>query len=118
MSDQKEIERLKKLRERQLSARDPGVYERKVQGQIARKAHKVRSKQNFWKDSAKEAPKALWGFLIGAGLGLIILLILGVMLPPLTAGLFGILAMLLLGILGALLGASFDWRDELKRTLK
>ncbi|MBI3158936.1 MAG: hypothetical protein HYZ26_04985 [Chloroflexi bacterium] len=118
MSDQREIERLKKLRDRQIGARDPSVHERKVQGQIARKAQKARSKENFWKDSAKDIPKVLWGGLIGAVLGLIVLLILGLFLPAATAGLFGILAMLLLGVIGAAFGSAFDVRDRIRNSLK
>lgn len=118
MSDQNEVERLKKLRDRQLSARDPNVYERKVQGQIARKAGDVRRKQNFWKDSAKGLPKAFWGGVTGAVLGLIVLLVLGVFLPANQAGLFGILAMIILIILGVAFGGSFDWRDKVRDSLK
>ncbi|TAK12209.1 MAG: hypothetical protein EPO32_09670 [Anaerolineae bacterium] len=118
MSDQKEVERLKKLRDRQLSARDPNVYERKVQGQIARKAGDVRRKQNFWKDSARGLPKAFWGGVVGAGLGLIVLLVLGAFLPAGRAGLFGILAMIILIMLGVVFGASFDWRDNIRDSLK
>ncbi len=118
MSDKNEVERLKRLREKQLSARDPNAYERKVQGEIARKANTARKKQNFWKDSAKGLSRTLWGAAIGAVLGLIVLLVLGILMPGDLGGMLGIVAILILAVIGALIGGSFEWREEMRRTIK
>lgn len=118
MSEKEEIERLKRLQERQLRARDPIAYERKVQGQIASKARKVRNKENFWKDSAHGLSRTLWGAAIGVILGLIVLLLLGILLPGDLGGLFGILAIIALAVVGALIGGAFEWREEMRRTMK
>ena len=75
MSQQDELERLKKLRDSQIRTRDPTTKEKKMQGQIATKYRRTRSKENFFKDSWKGLDNIWKGLIYGAILGVVTMVI-------------------------------------------
>lgn len=73
MSDRDEIERIRRIRERQLAARDPTAAERRAQKQLAsRYAHK----KITLLDVVQNIPAKWWGMIIGGLLGFILALVL------------------------------------------
>ncbi len=75
MSEQEELERLRRLREQQLGARDPEVKQRAYASRMAK-----RYKPNYFSDILKDPPyKVRWalggvviGFLLGLFIGFIV----------------------------------------------
>ena len=111
--EQKEIERLKRLREKQLTARDPHKETRKQMKQFSLK-QKNRSKfalENLLRDIDHKWQGLIYGFLAG---GLLAVLI-GFLVPTTTGAWIALGALLVLPAFGFIFGASLDWRDDLKR---
>ncbi len=117
-SGNSEQERLKKLRDRQLQARDPQKQERKSQQTASRKYRKVKQKESFIRDSAKTVSQTWRGLIIGGVLGFLVFILLPIFVEADWANSISILAIPVLMILGLLFGASFEWRDQMKRDLK
>lgn len=112
-----EQERLKRLRDRQLAARDPQAKQKKLYRGIAnrhRKAAKPFSFRQMW----SEIPHMWRGALYGLTLGVLILILVpefwdSVWAAPCAAG-----AIPFLGILGLLLGRALDARDSLRELMR
>ena len=117
-SGNREQERLKKLRDRQLQARDPQKKERKSQQTASSKYRKVKQKESFIKDSARTVSQTWRGLIIGGVLGFLIFILLPIFVDADWANSVGIAAIPVLMILGLLFGASFEWRDQINRDLK
>lgn len=113
-----EQERLKKLRDRQIRARDPLVKERKVSRQVADQQRRKRKNERFIRDSVGAVSHKVKGAYIGALLGLVIMLLLPMVMENRMANILGILAIPFLIALGLLIGASFDWRDDIRDHIK
>jgi len=113
MSGPGDQERLRRLRDRQLSARDPQTTQRAMHGQIARRQR--RSVERFsvgriW----SEIPHIWKGAFYGLAVGAIAVAIVPTMWAspwaiPCSAG-----AAVMLIILGVLIGRAQDTRDSLK----
>jgi len=73
MSDREEIERIRRIRERQLAARDPTSAERRLHQEIA--ARRKPKKITFW-DVMQNIPAKWWGMILGGIVGFILALIL------------------------------------------
>jgi hypothetical protein len=113
-----EQERLAKLRDQQIRARDPHARERKIQQKITSRRRKKIRKQSFVRDAAKDVGKKWKGLLIGALLGLLVMILLPIILDDEWTELVGFAAVPVLAILGFIFGASLDWRDNLKNLIK
>lgn len=116
MSDQ-EQERLKRLRDRQISARDPLVKERKFQRDIAVKTKRMRKPFSFakaWSDIPHIFKVPFYGLL----LGIVVIFVLPMLWDSPYAILAGAGATLLFIIFGMVLGNSLDLRDNIRDNLK
>lgn len=114
MKDEKEIQRLRTLRDRQLNARDPLAKDRKLQRQVSEKNIRRSKNQIIFKDIWKDIPHKWKGAVYGFGLGILILFFIQLLFSDkinILVALFLILAPI---ILGYLFGSSFDWRDDLR----
>ena len=118
MSDQNELERLKKLRQSQLDARNPLTKEEKMQRQIAAKYKHTRSGQSFFRDSWKGLDKIWKGLIYGGFIGVVIMVILPFFVPGRTGIVLGLAAIPLMMAVGALFGGSLDWRDSMRDYMK
>lgn len=115
--NEQELERLKRLRERQLADRDPHIKQRQFQrisAQRERRYRKPYSLGKMWQD----IPHAWKGFFYGAVLGTTVLLVLPLFWVsawaiPCSAG-----AIVLFSIFGVLLGRAIDSRENIKDLMR
>lgn len=110
-SNKDEMERLKRLRDRQLELRDPKAKDRAVQHQIAAR----HTKDKITVDSViRDIPGAWIGMFLGGIVGLIIAVAVNVLLDFDASWMeYVVYLIVLVGvILGRGLGAAMDWRDE------
>ena len=112
MPDPKEAERLRRLREQQLRARDPHTKQRKTQRTITRK-YRAR-KQVTFKEMLGDIPHKWRGLFIGFVLGLIIWIVLSSLFQELWADLAGLLVTAFFCVMGIFIGSGFDTRDKLR----
>ncbi|MEW6404370.1 MAG: hypothetical protein AB1649_21430 [Chloroflexota bacterium] len=114
-----EQEKLKRLRERQLTDRDPLVKQRQFQRQGAVKERRSRARSRF---SLSEAwsilPHAVKAPIYGLLLGIIVVIVLPYVWHSEWALLTGAGATLIFIIFGVITGLSLDWREEIKDNLK
>ena len=109
-----EQERAKRIRDEQLRVRDPKAKERRDSARYAQKSKKQIDNQRFAKDTISSIP---YGWRLGF-YGLVIGFIIEVALPLFVEGnwvsMAGWVAVLLSTAFGVLVGASLDWRDDLR----
>jgi hypothetical protein len=104
-------ERLQRLREKQISARDPHAKERRVEAKVA--ARRRKTVKRFSIGMLTQLPhKYVWA-LFGAVLGVLVIIVLPVFWADGRAYLVGIVALLFLVALGYVFGRALDARDEL-----
>ena len=118
-----ELERLKRLREQQIRARDPMAKERRTQARVTARRRKLKKRSNSFqymlKDMLGDMPYKFWGVIIGAVVGTIISIVLALVLDDITVvAIVGLLVTLILIVVGFVLGHSFDWRAEVTDELK
>jgi hypothetical protein len=118
-----ELERLKRLRERQIQARDPKAKDRKVQARVTTRRRKLEKKnvsfQTMMRDVLGDMPYKLWGALIGVVLGTVIAIVLALFLEDIVmVTVIGLAATVVLAMVGVILGHSFDWRAEVEDEFK
>lgn len=116
MSDQ-EQERLKRLRDKQISARDPLVKQRKFQRDIAYKTKRMRKPFSFAK-AWSDLPHVFKAPFFGLLLGIIVIFVLPMLWDSPYAILVGAGATLLFMIFGLIIGNSLDLRDRIRDNLK
>jgi len=105
-------ERLQRLREKQISARDPHAKQRKVEAKVA--ARRRTTVKRFSLRMLSEIPhKYVWA-LVGAVLGVLVIIILPFFWPDPRAYLVALVALLFLVAVGYVLGRALDARDELR----
>jgi hypothetical protein len=107
-----EVERLKRLRDQQLKARDPHKKQQKLQHGISvryRKSREPFELKKVW----LEVDKKWRGLLIGGFLGFIVLVILPNFVDPPWAEVAGVAAIVFLMLIGFAIGQAADARDEL-----
>ena len=112
-----EQERLKRLRDRQLSDRDPLVKQRNFQRTSAKKERKARkpySLGKMWRD----IPHAWKGFFYGILLGTAVLIILPIFWVSPWSFPCSVAAMVVFAMLGIIFGRAFDSRDEIKNLIR
>lgn len=112
-----EQERLMKLREKQLSARDPYIKQRKRQQDLAEKERRVdrsMSLGKMWKGLSN-----LWkGFYIAFILGMLTFFAIITLWDSPSAMIVGGVIVLFFIIIGVVTGNAFDVRDEVERLTK
>ena len=105
-------ERLQRLREKQISARDPHTKHRRVEAKVA--ARRRTTVKRFSIRMLSEVPhKYVWA-LGGALLGVLVIILLPYFWPDPRAYLVALVALLFLVAVGYVLGRALDARDELR----
>jgi F0F1-type ATP synthase assembly protein I len=113
MSSQKdEIERLRRIREQQLRARDPKAKQRKSSRKVAMRRHKQR--QAFTFRDLLDVPYAVKGAIIGALIGILLWLGLPMVVTASWTDVIGLLSIPFLTIIGIIFGQAIDLREEIK----
>ncbi|MBN1936207.1 MAG: hypothetical protein JW934_16180 [Anaerolineae bacterium] len=121
MSNKDELERLRRLRERQIASRNPHKkllkHDEKVRGKFAKKSES-------WKEILAVIPTTWWGMIIGGIVGFILALVFHLVLKvkPLKLEAFWVeylwYTLILLGVaIGRMLGAALDWQDDHEKTV-
>ena len=113
-----ELERLKRLRERQLADRDPLVKQNKFQSTSAQKARRASGKKISLGEEWRTIPNLYRSPLIGFFLGVGVTIVLPMFWKSTWAFWAGVGVTVLLIVLGAMLGNALDIRDRLKDSLK
>ena len=112
-----EVERLKRIRDKQIQARDPQKKQRKLQHNISKRYRSSRetfSFKKFWIGAEHK-----WrGIIIGAFLGAIVLVALPTFVESDLAGLVSIAVFVFLMVMGYMIGQAADTRDELEDLVK
>lgn len=112
-NEDRELERLKRIRDRQLRVRDPQVKQRKIQRNIAIKRRKAVRKFSL-REILAEIPHKVKDTLIGAVIGMVISIVLPIFIEAYWIDIVGIAAIFVLAIVGFFIGQAFDTRDSLK----
>jgi len=111
MSNNDEIERLKRIRDRQIQLRDPQAKDREVQHLVASRYKKPKL---TLEGIIKDIPGKWMGMIVGGILGIIIAVTLNVVLDLkvvwMEYALYLIVA--ICAAMGRALGAATDWREE------
>jgi hypothetical protein len=113
MPTNQEQERLRRLRERQLTDRDPLVKQRKHQHISAVRARKARKSFSF-KESLSAIPHVWKGAFFGLLAGLAVIFILPMLWVSPFALIVSILATVIFMIFGVITGNALDLRDDIK----
>ncbi len=110
---EREIDRLRRLRERQLRDRDPLAKQRRQDREIARKQQRMRqafSLGRMWAD----VPRRWRGAFVGLLLGLLILLAAPSLMAAPWATCLGVGAVPFAALIGFLIGRYQDTMDEIR----
>lgn len=121
MSNRDELERLRRLRERQIAARNPHKkqlkHDQKVRGKFAKKNESL-------KDILAVISPTWWGTIIGGIVGFVLATVFHLVLriKPLKLDAFWVeylwYTLVLFGVvIGRILGAALDWQDEHEKTV-
>lgn len=117
MSPDNDTDRFRRIRDKQVAARDPMVKVRKLDRSVSQKQRRMRERfsiARMWTD----IPKTWRYALVGGLVGLVVLLVLPTFVPEPWGVLGGIGALIFLLILGLSLGNYEDSRDEVKHLVK
>ncbi len=106
-------DRLRRLRDAQLAARDPQIKQRKLQRTIAEK-HRRAARPFTWTRFWSEVPHRWRGVLFGGLFGVLLAVALPLFLPSPWATIFAAVAFLFCAAFGFLLGRAIDTRENLK----
>ncbi len=120
--DNQELERLMRIRDRQISARDPKAQDRRTQQKLTAQRRRMRKELSLREmigDMLWNLSYKVWGVIIGSALGVILSIILTLAIENSTAPLVGLAATCMLALVGLIFGHTFDLRaeviDEMKR---
>lgn len=116
-SNEHDAERFRRIRDQQLGARDPRVKGRKLQHDIAQKYRRTREPLHLGR-VIQDVPHKWKGLIIGAFVGLLILILLPYAVRVSWVSLIGIAAMFFCMLLGFAIGQAMDARDELRDLIK
>lgn len=118
-----DVERLMRIRDQQLRARDPHIKDRKMHQRISRKYTAQRRPQTtgeVLRDLVKDFPYKWRGVLIGFVLGIAADVALVLFTPPGTrwATIVGLAIIIVLPIVGFFVGSIYDWKKDLVDDVK
>jgi len=113
-----EQERLKKLRERQLTDRDPLVKQKQFQKTTAQKERKARRKRYTLGEAWRTIPHVYRSPFIGLLLGLVAIIVIPALWNSSWAFWVGIGATVFFIFMGMFIGHAQDIRENLKDALK
>ena len=108
-TEQDEIERLKRIRDRQISARDPTIKEKQYHARLSTKA---RNRKYTFKDALKDIQsKWMWMF-VGGFIGFAFGLVFSYAIPETWADYAGLFMIGVGAAVGRLVGTAVDWRSD------
>lgn len=116
MPTNQEQERLRRLRERQLTDRDPLVKQRKVQRTTAVRTRKAMRSFSF-KESLSAIPHVWKGAFVGLLVGLVVVIVLPLLWASPYALVVGVLVGMISMIFGVVTGNALDLRDDIKKDM-
>jgi VIT1/CCC1 family predicted Fe2+/Mn2+ transporter len=117
MADKSELERLRRIRQQQLTARDPGKKQRKLQRTITHK-HRRRTQSFSFGRMWAEVPNRWKGALFGSIFGVIAIFILPLVMDSKWATITGFGILFFIGFMGFLVGRSKDAQDDLRNLVR
>lgn len=109
-----ERERLRRLRDRQLQARNPKKADARVMRSVARRRGRKQKKITL-ADMVRELPHKWRGLFFGIIIGTLIWLVLSALAEGAWVDPVGLISIVAAGSLGFALGQAFDARDDLLR---
>ena len=110
----KERERLARLRDRQLSARNPRKSDDRLMKKVARRGRRRQKKVTF-DEMLRDLPHKWRGLFIGIFAGSLLWIVLDFLAEGVWVDAAGALAIVFLAFFGFVMGRAFDVRDELRR---
>lgn len=113
-----EHERLKRLRERQLTDRDPLVKQRQFQRTTAQKERKVRGKRYSLGEAWRTIPHIYRSPFIGLIFGAVVIFLLPMVWISEWALWVGLAVTFFFVLIGLLVGRALDIREDLKDAIK
>ncbi len=108
-----DIKRFQRIRDQQLAARVPSAKRDKYFKEYH--ARHPKQKPMTFKEVILVFSNKVRGLFIGVVLGVILWLVLPLFADVPWRNLAGLVAIIFLGGLGTLVGASFDWRDDIRK---
>jgi VIT1/CCC1 family predicted Fe2+/Mn2+ transporter len=112
MSNQDDLERIRKIRDRQLGLRDHSVETKRVQHEISKKRRRSVEKFSFG-GIFKDIPKMIIGTLIGMVLGILVFLILPYLTDAAWVDIAGVIITIFGAVFGFFYGRAMDAKDAL-----
>ncbi|MDF1499407.1 MAG: hypothetical protein P1P76_02920 [Anaerolineales bacterium] len=113
MSREDEVERIRRIRDRQIQMRDPQIKQKKLQKHISRRRRSSLEAFDFTRIFT-DLPKVITYTLIGVLLGLLALLILPYVIQAAWSDKLGLAILLITTSFGAVFGRAVDTRDRLR----
>ena len=106
-----DIERIQRIRDQQIRARDPRAHHKKFQQKIS--ARRREEKFSF-EDILKNIPAKWWGMIIGGMIGLIAAIVLNKVVETEASWIDYVWYLVVLAcvVLGRGVGAAVDWSEE------
>lgn len=109
----KERERIARLRDSQIQARNPRKADQKIMRAVARRRRRTYKRVTLG-EMLRDIPHKWRGFLIGAVAGVLLAIVLPLVWDNTAADIIGYLSIAVLGVLGLAMGQAFDARDDLR----
>jgi F0F1-type ATP synthase assembly protein I len=113
MSREDEVERIRRIRDRQIQARDPQIKQNKLQKNIS-KRRRSRVESFDITRLFTDLPKLITGTLIGLLIGLLVLVILPYIVKTDWVDYLSIGILVVTTFMGAAFGRAIDARDNLR----
>ena len=114
MPNHDEQERLKRLRERQLAARDPHKQQQKREQIYVQREKRIASKKMTFAEMWRDIPHTIKGPLYGLVAGLVIFILLPIFWNSTWTLIVSIGITFFLIVMGSLIGRSIQTREDLK----
>jgi VIT1/CCC1 family predicted Fe2+/Mn2+ transporter len=117
MADKSDLERLRRIRQQQLAARDPRKKQDKLQKTISHK-HRSHSQSFSIGTMWAEVPNRWKGAFFGCIFGVIAIFVLPLVTDAEWATTVGFVLLFFLGVMGFLVGRSKDAQDDLRNLVR
>jgi hypothetical protein len=113
-----EVDRLMRLRQQQLKARDPHAKQRAIERKVARRRARTRKQPGSYLEVFTDVPRKWQGVVIGILLGMFVWVGLNLWVSASWVDSIGLAAIVGLAIIGFYFGQAVDTRDELRELMR
>jgi hypothetical protein len=113
-----EVDRLVRLRQQQLKARDPHAKQRAIDRKVARRRARTRKQPGSYFEVFTDVPRKWQGIVIGLLLGLLVWIGLNLLVSASWVDIVGLASVVGLAIIGFYFGQAIDTRDELRELMR